>query len=132
MTPESVNLYLEANGIIVTGNTDKYYRLSPNGIKEWSVDIPQPTEAEIAAYESQVPKKPKSYSPSEFRDLFTDAEQLSIIKAQDTDDNLKLLVHKLYTSPTLSTDSQDLINGVNYLLAKGLIDQAKADEILDA
>jgi hypothetical protein len=132
MKPELVNLYLEANGITVTGNTDKYYRLSPDGIKEWSVKVPKPTEDDLIQYESQIPKKPKTYSPSEFRDLFTDTEQLSIIKAQDTDDNLKLLVHKLYTSPTLSTDGQDLINGVNYLVAKGLIDQAKADEILDA
>jgi hypothetical protein len=53
MKPESVNLYLEANGITVTGNTDQYYRLSPNGIKEWSVDIPQPSDADLIPYQAQ-------------------------------------------------------------------------------
>ena len=32
MNPKALNLFLEANGFTVTGNTDKYYRLSTNGI----------------------------------------------------------------------------------------------------
>ena len=33
--------------------TDQYYRLSPDGIKEWSVNIPQPTNEELIPYQAQ-------------------------------------------------------------------------------
>lgn len=55
MTPEAIILYLEANGITVTGNTDQYFRLSPDGIKQWSVkEVSAPTETALAPYETQV------------------------------------------------------------------------------
>ena len=54
MTPEAVNLYLKANGITVQGSTDNYYRLSSDGIKEWTNNAPQPTESDLKTYEDQI------------------------------------------------------------------------------
>lgn len=56
MNPKALNLFLEANGFTVTGNTDKYYRLSTNGIKEWSVNIPRPSTEDLAPYEIEAAK----------------------------------------------------------------------------
>jgi hypothetical protein len=67
MTPEAVVLYLEDNGITVTGNTDQYFRLSPDGVKEWSVNVPQPTQQEIDSFESQIPPKPITVSAWQIR-----------------------------------------------------------------
>jgi hypothetical protein len=51
MTSYKVNQYLAANGVTVTGNTDAYYRLKPDGIKAWYVDgVAEPTEADLAGY----------------------------------------------------------------------------------
>jgi hypothetical protein len=51
MKPYQVNQYLAANGVTVSGNTDDYYRLSPDGIKAWYVDgVAEPTEADLAGY----------------------------------------------------------------------------------
>jgi hypothetical protein len=54
INPKAVNLYLESKGITVTGNTDQYYRLSGDTIKQWSVDIPEPTLTDLTPYEKQV------------------------------------------------------------------------------
>lgn len=51
---EAVNLYLEANGITVIGNTDNYYRLSGDVIKEWSNAAPQPSLQDLAPHETTV------------------------------------------------------------------------------
>lgn len=56
MKPEAIILYLEANGITVTGSTDQYFRLSPSGIKSWTNSAPQPTEQDLAPYELEVAK----------------------------------------------------------------------------
>ena len=72
----------------------------------------------------------KEYTPDQFRDKFSDAEQLAILKASDTDDNLRLLMHKLYTTPRLVSTSVDFIAGVSYLVAQGLCAQELADDIL--
>ena len=46
MTPEAINLYLEDNGVKVTGNTDQYYRLSGETVKAWTNSSPQPSLAD--------------------------------------------------------------------------------------
>jgi hypothetical protein len=54
MRQESIILYLEANSITVEGNVDQYFRLSPNSIKSWTNSAPQPTEADLSPYETQI------------------------------------------------------------------------------
>jgi len=51
MTTYKVNQYLAEKGVTVHGNTDAYYRLSPDGVKAWYVEgIAEPTEADLAEY----------------------------------------------------------------------------------
>jgi len=51
MTTYKVNQYLAEKGVTVHGNTDAYYRLSPDGVKAWYVEgIAEPTEADLAKY----------------------------------------------------------------------------------
>ena len=68
----------------------------------------------------------------QFRDRFTEAETESILVLAQTDINVSLLLFKLQTtSEYLNLENQTLINGIDYLVSKGLLTRNKANAILN-
>ena len=66
----------------------------------------------------------------QFRDRFTAAELLAISAAGQTDAMVAFSLAKLGTaSGTFSLDRQDVIDGLNYLVSKGLIAANRPEKI---
>lgn len=66
----------------------------------------------------------------QFRDRFTAAELLAISAAGQTDAMVAFFLAKLGTaSGTFSLDRQDVIDGLNYLVSKGLIASNRPGQI---
>ena len=96
---------------------------TPEKLAEW-----EQIKAEEAANEP--PHTPKIYTASQFFDLFTREQWKAIRDAAKTDDNIDYLMDKLRVSPTVDPHSQTVIDGVNYLVSKGLISKGDAERIL--
>lgn len=66
----------------------------------------------------------------QFRDRFTDAELLAISEAGQTDKMVAFFLTKLgTTSEQFSLDRQDVIDGLNYIVSKGLLNSNRPAKI---
>lgn len=66
----------------------------------------------------------------QFRDRFTAAELLAISAAGQTDAMVAFFLAKLgTTSVPFSLDRQDVIDGLNYIVSKGLLDPNRPEKI---
>jgi len=80
-----------------------------------------------------IPRSPISVQA--FFDRFTDAELGAIINARDnsTDPNVQITLkgffERLYAANEVNLDSQRIINGLDYLVAQGLLDSTRPSEI---
>lgn len=76
-------------------------------------------------------KQPRLISVQEFRDRFTSTETDAFIDATRTDDNIAKLQFKLSTAQEpLDLDGETLQQGMLYLVAVGVITEARRVEIL--
>lgn len=71
-----------------------------------------------------------SIEPEEFFDRFTEAEQDAVIAESFNDVQTKKFYDRMVMQKTVELESQKLINGMDYLVSKGLITPARKDEIL--
>ena len=87
------------------------------------------TQTDIDNAESEY-KKPKTYSPSEFFDLFTKAEWKAIKAAAKQSDDVEYWLDKLRVVQFVDTSDRKTIDGINQMVTAKLLTQARADEIL--
>jgi len=84
--------------------------------------------AVIDAADLSILDEPETYTPYEFLQRFTLEEQTAI--EASTDIGVKLFLRKLSSVSVVIPDFQDTIDGMNYLVSKGLITEARKAEIL--
>ena len=87
-----------------------------------------PTIAEVLAM--PLPPVATCWQPSAFRDKFTAAELVKIHRLANSDDSICLLEINLFTASEIRSDSQTLRDGMNLLVARKVLDQKRADEIM--
>ena len=85
-------------------------------------------QAVIDAADLSILDEPETYTPYEFLQRFTLEEQTAI--EASTDIGVKLFLRKLSSVSVVIPDFQDTIDGMNYLVSKGLITEARKAEIL--
>jgi len=115
------------NGISIGDATDK---------TTWAFNAQESATAEqIAAAQAVIDNadlsildEPETYTPYEFLQRFTLEEQTAI--EASTDIGVKLFLRKLSSVSVVIPDFQDTIDGMNYLVSKGLITEARKAEIL--
>lgn len=73
----------------------------------------------------------KLISRDDYLDLFTDSEILSIVDAANTDSIIKNSLDILNFRGRIRLDSDNTINSVNYMESVGLIEQGRAEVILN-
>lgn len=78
------------------------------------------------------PPEPRIISKVAFRFRLTDAEYVGILSAAKTDIEVAAWVETFNMSTTLDLDNQRTKDGVQNLVGKNLLTQARADEILNA
>lgn len=61
---------------------------------------------------------------------FTNAEYVGILSAQKTDVTVQAWYDAFYAATNVNLKDQRCIDGVNFLVSKNLLTQARADEIL--
>jgi hypothetical protein len=64
-----------------------------------------------------------------FRRLFTQAERLAITAAARTDDTVRMFMDHAAAAAMLQLDHPDVAQGLDYLVASGIITRARADAI---
>jgi hypothetical protein len=74
---------------------------------------------------------PRRYSPLEFMDLFTDEEQLAIVRAATPENApIKLWYDRMLAAEWITTSDERTAAGVNALVTAGLLTADRAAEIL--
>jgi hypothetical protein len=92
---------------------------------QWVNDGNQPTEV--------IDESLNSYwlLSNQFRNRFTDLEQIAILDAAYSgDETCRLLLFKLQTSHEIDINSQIVIDGVAYFVSLGILSQDRANLIL--
>lgn len=72
----------------------------------------------------------KSWTTYEFLKRFTHEERMGIISASSTNLVIADFMNLCLSAPTVNNLSQDLINGMNYLVLNNLLTGQRKDEIL--
>jgi hypothetical protein len=78
------------------------------------------------------PPEPRVITKMAFRFRLTDAEYVGILSAAKTDIEVAAWVETFNMSTTVDLDSQRTKDGLQNLVGKNLLTQARADEILSA
>jgi len=76
------------------------------------------------------PAPAPSWTPLEFIERFTDAEQIAIVTAAQSNPALRLFYDKLMASLDVKADEPRLIAGMQAVVDAGLITAERRDEIL--
>ena len=79
---------------------------------------------------ADIEKSLRWLTPTEFRDRFTSDEMKSILMLSESDINVRLLLFKLQTVSAIGLDTEEVINGVNYLGSINAIDESRVADIL--
>ena len=97
------------------------------------VDIAD-AEAQIAAIVAarDPAATPRSWTPLEFIERFTGAEQLAIVTAAQSNAALRLFYDKLMASLRIEADEPRLVAGMQALVDADLISAERRNEILEA
>jgi len=81
---------------------------------------------------ADIPKAIKTWTVLEFKRIFTSEERIAIRQAAKTDpvveDFLDILETTAISGSLVSSNDQDLIQGIEYMREKGLISQQTADK----
>jgi hypothetical protein len=102
-------------------------------ITAWPASLgDQPTAEEIATYTADFEALPVaiSYTPLDFIARFTDAEQSAISTACLSNAALNLWMMKAMGAQEIVVTDQRTIDGMNALIAAGLLTEARKTEIL--
>lgn len=75
--------------------------------------------------------KQKEYTSYQFRELFTLEEKIALYQASETDIVLKIFREDLITTDLVNVEYKSTIQGMQYLVSKGIITQERYDEIMD-
>jgi hypothetical protein len=78
------------------------------------------------------PPEPRVITKVAFRFRLTDAEYVGILSAAKTDVEVAAWVETFNMSTTIDLDNQRTKDGVQNLVGKNLLTQARADEVLNA
>lgn len=117
----SVSVVLDGKTLSVpTVEGNRHYQM----LKEW--------EAEGNTIQPYVAPTVRvtSIEPEEFFDRFTEAEQDAIIAESYNDVKTKKFYDRMMMQKSVELESQKLLNGMDYLVSKNLITEARKTEIL--
>jgi len=124
MDPEVINLLVsEGNPII------KYESEIDIDISRIKVDI---ETGQLVTFEPPPPEptiQPSSMSFTELINLFTTPEQLAIMSSPDP--RVRLFTFMAAGATVFSTNSNEFINGIDYLISVKIIDASRKQQILD-
>lgn len=89
------------------------------------------TEDEITAFEAERAALPveRRYTPLQFMELFTDAEQLAIVTATLANPAVKLWYDKMLAAQQINLSDARVTAGLAALVAAGLISQERVAEL---
>lgn len=89
------------------------------------------TGDEIAAFEAERAAQPveRRYTPLQFMELFSDAEQLAIVTATLANPAVKLWYDKMLAAQQISLGDARVTAGLAALVAAGLISEARIAEL---
>lgn len=95
-------------------------------------DLVQMTEAEVRAHLNPPapPAAPRTCTPLEFIERFTEAEQLAVVTAAMQVPALRLWYDKLMAAQQVVEDDPRLAAGLDALVSAGLITQQRRDEVM--
>ena len=95
-------------------------------------DAVEMTDAEIAELEADRAAMVLQvrYTPLQFMELFTDAEQLAIVTATMSNAAVKLWYDKMLAAQEIVRTDERVVSGMAALVAYELITQSRADEIM--
>lgn len=88
------------------------------------------TEEELAALPGPQPVPPRTCTPLEFIERFTEAEQLAVVTAAMQVPALRLWYDKLMAAQQVVEDDPRLASGLDALVSAGLITQQRRDEVM--
>ena len=116
----------DANGVPI-GIPDPAWVQVPNDVfggflKHGDTFVAPPTE----------PVPPPSMTPLQFIDRLTDAEQLALATAAMTQPLIKLWYDKLLAADTVNLGDARLAQGVQAMVAAGLLTSARAEQLLSS
>jgi hypothetical protein len=125
--------FVDADGILVA-----HGYVEQNGLDETRLEVPDDfdhvpgfarwTGTEWQAY---VPSPPvPSWSPLQFIERFTDAEQLAIVTAAQSSPALRLWYDKAMAAGEIVADDPRTIAGLQVMVDAGLISAERRDQIL--
>lgn len=119
-----------------------------NAIGIYSVNEVYPEKTESQNYESDVviydaeqnkvfmhyiaverPKQ-KEFSAYQFRELFTLEEKIALYQVSETDIILKIFREDLMTTDLVNLEYKSTLQGMQYLVQKGILTQERYDEIM--
>lgn len=122
------------------------YKLTTGGIlRSDGANIPKdPDNRDYQAYRNWLDAggvpEPADQPPQTYRkfygnaklDLFTQAEQLAVVTATMTDSQIKLMYDRLLGAAFLSYEDPETEQGLQLLVAKGLLTQERKAQIVSA
>ena len=88
------------------------------------------TPEEIAALPAPQPAPPRTCTPLEFIERFTEAEQLAVVTAAMQVPALRLWYDKLMAAQQVVEDDPRLASGLDALVSAGLITEQRRDEVM--
>lgn len=109
--------------------TDEYHNELINLQASGSVIKPNENNYPIAVPQSP-PSGMRVYTPLEFLEKFTQVEQLNVVSATMSNSEVKLWYDKMLAASFVDLTDQRTIEGLNSLVAAGLLSAERPQEIL--
>lgn len=107
--------------------------ICPEGWVQMKAPRPEVNSIALAngTWADPMPAYPRFYGNAKL-DLFTQAEQLAVVTATMTDSQIKLMYDRLLGAAFLSYEDPETEQGLQLLVAKGLLTQERKAQIVSA